>query len=209
MKNRPIYWVLAASVGLFVLLMSLSPNHVEVNESHLPWNAAYQPNGELHALGLVLNKSTMKDVIDLYGRDIEVKLFEMPDGQKSAEGYLGSMYIGSIHASMVLKLKIDAEELDGYFARGARTTVSQQGAREVQLNSEDTLALFNYPIYEVTIVPRRNLSEIAIEKRFGQPDHIRSSEEGIASWFYLDKGLELILIADDKDILRYRDSQSD
>ena len=105
----------------------------------------------------------------------------------------------------MLKIKLTEQELNDLFLRGARTTISKQGTREVQLNNEDTLALFNHPLYEVTLVPRRNLTANAIEKRFGVPDQVvEDTENQMATWFFLDKGLELILIEGGNDILRYR-----
>ncbi|WP_044411692.1 hypothetical protein [Thiomicrospira microaerophila] len=203
-KIRPLYWVIIISLALFIGLMTLAPKEQGFNTAHLPWNAQYDDQGRLHALGVVMNESTLKDLIALYGRDIEVKLFEMPGGERSAEAYIHSAYIGSIHGSLVIKLAMTDEMLDRYYDRGARTTISKQGAREVQLNNEDTLALFNYPINEVTLVPRRRLTEVAIEKRFGPPDRINLTQDDIKSLYYDDKGLELILIDKGNDILRYR-----
>lgn len=204
MKMRPLYWVIIIAIGLFIGLMTLAPKEDTFNTAHLPWNASYDDQARLNALGIVLNHSTLKELIDLYGRDIEVKLFEMPDGERSAEAYIHSAYIGSIHGSLVIKLAMSEDELNRYYDRGARTTISKQGAREVQLNNEDTLALFNYPINEITLVPRRRLTEQAIEKRFGQPDRVNKTEEGMTSLYFDDKGLELILIEKGNDILRFR-----
>jgi hypothetical protein len=204
MKMRPLYWVIIIAVSLFIGLMTLAPKEDTFNQAHLPWNASFDEQTRLNALGVVLNHSTLKELIDLYGRDIEVKLFEMPDGERTAEAYIHSAYIGSIHGSLVIKLAMTEDELNRYYDRGARTTISKQGAREVQLNNEDTLALFNYPINEITLVPRRRLTEQAIEKRFGKPDRFTQSEEGMTSLYFDDKGLELILIEKGNDILRYR-----
>lgn len=208
-KNRPIYWVLIGALFLFIAFMWLSPQKQEFNPDHLPWNAHYDAQGDLHALGLTLQRSTLKDAMNLYGRDIEIKLFEMQDGQKSAEAYFGSMYIGSIHGALVLKLTLSDSELEAYFQRGARTTITQQGTREVQLNNEDTLSLFNHPIYEATLVPRRNLTPTAIEKRFGPADSIEQDEANqLSRWWFHSKGLELILVEGGNDILRYRARQT-
>ena len=204
MKMRPFYWVILIAVGLFIALMTLAPKEQSFNPAHLPWNAEFDQQNRLNALGITLNQSTLKDLIALYGRDIEVKLFEMPDGERSAEAYIHSAYIGSIHGSLVIKLAMSQQALDGYYDRGARTTISKQGAREVQLNNEDTLALFNYPTNEITLVPRRRLTEEAINKRFGEPDRINKTDEGMTHLYYDAKGLELILIEKGNDILRYR-----
>lgn len=203
MKNRPLYWVIIISTVLFVVLLSISPKQDALDPALLPWNASYDENGQLHALGIHLGKSTLRDLTALYGRDIEVKLFEMPDGERSAEAYIHSAYIGSIHGALVAKLALTKEQVDGYYVRGARTTISKQGAREVQLNNQDTLDLFNYPIRELTLVPRRNLTEEAIEKRFGQPDRIEKDQDDLQHWYYDSKGLELILLEGSNDILRY------
>lgn len=205
MKNRPLYWVIALAIVLFFALLWFAPtDHSNVNQAQLPWNAAYDEQGQLHALGLVLNQSTLKDVTELYGRDIEVKLFEMQDGNKTAEAYLGSAYIGSIHGALVIKLALTEQELEQFYDRGARTTISKQGARQIQLNNADTLALFEFPINEVTLVPRRNLTTEAIIKRFGEADEVQELEDGLQRWLYPQMGLELILLEGSNDILRYR-----
>ncbi|MBE0494445.1 MAG: hypothetical protein IBX48_08895, partial [Thiomicrospira sp.] len=205
MKNRPLYWVVALTIVLFFALLWLAPtNHTDVNQAQLPWNASYDEQGQLHALGLVLNQSTLKDVTELYGRDIEVKLFEMQDGSKSAEAYLGSAYIGTIHGALVIKLALTEQELEQFYDRGARTTISKQGARQIQLNNADTLALFEFPINEVTLVPRRNLSSESIVKRFGEAHEVQELENGLQRWLYPQMGLELVLLEGSNDILRYR-----
>lgn len=207
MKNRPLYWVILITAVLFVGLLWFAPSsQPNVKPEHLPWNASYDEQGRLHALGLTLHESNLHDVIDLYGRDIEVKLFEMPDGSRSAEAYLGSAYIGTIHGALVIKLVLTDAELGTFYERGARTTISKQGARQIQLNNADTLALFEFPIKEVTLVPRRNLTPMAIQKRFGEPNHIHKLEDGLERWLYEDKGLELVLLEGSNDILRYRQS---
>lgn len=205
MKNRPLYWVIGLTLVLFFGLLWLAPtNHSDINQTQLPWNASYDEEGRLHALGLVLNQSTLKEVTDLYGRDIEVKLFEMQDGSKTAEAYLGSAYIGTIHGALVIKLALSEQELEAFYERGARTTISKQGARQIQLNNEDTLALFDYPINEVTLVPRRNLTREAIIKRFGEAEEIQEMDDGLERWLYPQMGLELVLLEGSNDILRYR-----
>ncbi|WFE69671.1 hypothetical protein P8S54_05045 [Thiomicrospira sp. R3] len=203
MKMRPLYWVILIAVALFIGLMTLAPKEETFNQAHLPWNASYDDQGRLHALGIVLNESNLKELTELYGRDIEIKLFQMSDGERSAEAYIHSAYIGSIHGSLVIKLSMTDDQLNRYYDRGARTTISKQGAREVQLNNEDTLELFNYPIGELTLVPRRRLTEVAIERRFGQPSRVVENEDLTKSLFFDDKGLELILIEKGNDILRY------
>ena len=205
MKNRPLYWVLGFTLVLFFGLLWLTPtNQTSFNQAQLPWNAHYDEQGQLHALGLILNQSTLKDVSELYGRDIEVKLFEMQDGSKSAEAYLGSAYIGTIHGALVIKLALTESELDSFYERGARTTISKQGARQIQLNNDDTLALFDYPINELTLVPRRNLTTESILKRFGEAGEVEQLEGGLQRWLYPQMGLELVLLEGSNDILRYR-----
>lgn len=203
---RPLYWVILIAVALFIGLMALAPKEENFNQAHLPWNASYDDQGRLHALGIVLNESNLKELTALYGRDIEVKLFQMPDGERSAEAYIHSAYIGSIHGSLVIKLSMTDEQLNRYYDRGARTTITKQGAREVQLNNEDTLELFTYPIGEITLVPRRRLTDTAIEKRFGQASRTLDNKDSTRSLFFDDKGLELVVIEKGNDILRYSPS---
>jgi len=201
---RPVIWVLIISLVLFLVLVNIVPKEQGYDPAILPWNAYVNEQGQLSALGIILDQSTLKELSERYGRDIEVKLFELPTGERSAEAYMHSTYVGTIHTAIVAKLQLTEDQLDQYFERGARTTISKQGAREVLLNNQDTLALFNYPISEITLVPRRRLTAEAIEKRFGQPASKKTDDEGIDYWYFPEKGLELLLLEGSNDILRYK-----
>lgn len=203
--KQPLGWTVIFTLVLFVLAMVFAPSVDKVAEAQLPWNSSYNSQGELEALGLTLQKSTLKDALQLYGNDVEVKLFDL-NGERVIEAYYASAYIGTIHAALIVKLDLNEAELERYYDRGARTTVSQHGAREVKLNNTDTLELFDFPIRELNLVPRRNLTEEALAKRFGEPDSRTkdAEDEQVERLTYKAKGLEIVLIEGDKDILRYK-----
>lgn len=204
-RITPFYWAVIITTLLVGVMLLLNPHKENLAAKDLPWNSSFNTEGKLEALGLTLGDSTLKDAINLFGRDIEVRIFDFVDGEKVVEAYISSAYIGTIHAAMVFKLALTPEEVEEFYQRGARTTVTSQGAREVQLNSDDTLAMFDYKVREFSVIPRRNLSAEAVRKRFGEPFEIvvDAEESSIEHWFYPAKGLDLMLIAGDKEILRY------
>jgi hypothetical protein len=59
------------------------------------------------------------------------------------------------------------------------------------------------------MVPRRRLTAEAIEKRFGAPVSIRTDADGIAYWYFPEKGLELLLLEGSNDILRFKPTLAD
>jgi len=204
-KNLPVFWILFIfSIVVFAILLLIQPEREPLNQNFLPWNAHYDDAGELHALGLTVHKSTFADAMKIYGKDVEVKLFSKTDeSHKSLEAYFPVIYIGSIKAALTLKLEASKAELDHAFDNGKKITVTTSGERQVELYNSDIAKFFNTPISSLTLIPRNNLTERAIDSRFGDPDRKEVQSDGLPHWFFDKLGLELILDAEGPEALQY------
>ena len=204
-KNLPVFWILFIfSIVGFGILLLIQPDREPLDQKLLPWNAHYDSAGKLHALGLTVHQSTLSDAMKIYGKDVEVKMFSKTDeSHKSLEAYFPVIYIGSIKAALTLKLEASKAELDHAFDNGKKITVTTSGEREVELYNSDITKFFNTPISSLTLIPRNNLTERAIDKRFGKPDRIEVQSDGLPHWFFGKLGLELILDAEGPEALQY------
>lgn len=207
MKKRklPIFWlILISSVVILTLLIVIQPERKAVNPELLPWNSYYDESGQLYALGLTLNKSSLRDAMDLYGKDVEVKIFS--DGNeenKSIEAYFPVMYIGSIKAALALKIDLTPEELEQAYNEGKSISRTPTGNREIKLYTSTIVKYFDHPLTSITLLPRKHLTEEAIQKRFGQPDYTEVQSDNLPHWFFYQKGLEIILDNDGPEALQY------
>jgi len=196
-----------AFVGSFVLLalfIFVQPEHEKFDQSTLPWNAYFDEQGQLHTLGITLNQTTLREAMDIYGKDVEIKLFTNQDGsQKKAEAYFTVMYIGSIKAAAAVNLKVSEEELQTVYNRGAKISPTTSGGREVKLSSQDNLDFLEKTIESITLIPRRSLDPRAIEMRFGEPDSRVFNEDGLERLYYNKLGLTMIIDPDGPEALQY------
>ena len=196
-----------AFVGSFVLLglfVLVQPERESVDPSSLPWNAYFDEQGQLHTLGIILNKTTLREAMEIYGKDVEIKLFTDQDGSnKKAEAYFTVMYIGSIKSAAAVNLKVSDEELEAVYNRGAKISPITSGGREVKLSSEDNLNFLEKTIESITLIPRKNLDARSIEMRFGEPDSRFFGEDGLERLHFKKLGLEMIVDPDGPEALQY------
>jgi len=205
-KGLPVFWLsLIGSIIIFILLLLFTvPEGEPVNADHLPWNAHYDQQDKLHAMGLIIGESTLEDAMALYGKDVEVKIFSKKDeSNKSLEAFFPVMYIGSIKAGLALRLDAPAEAIETAYSNGKKTSLTTTGEREVELYTSDAQAFFNTPILSATLVPRKNLTDRAIAMRFGEPDSKETQSDGLDHWFYRAKGLELIIDEEGPEALQF------
>lgn len=205
-KGLPVFWLsLIGSIVIFILLLLFTaPERDPISPEQLPWNAHYDQQGKLHAMGLVIGESTLEDAMTLYGKDVEVKIFSKKDeSDKSLEAFFPVMYIGSIKAGLALRLDASAEAIEAAYSNGKKTSLTTTGEREVELYTADAQAFFNTPILSATLVPRKNLTDRAIAMRFGEPDIKEKQSDGLDHWFYKAKGLELIIDTEGPEALQF------
>ncbi|MGC9386362.1 MAG: hypothetical protein ACP5D0_05415 [Hydrogenovibrio sp.] len=196
--------VLLAAIGLTTVFVMIPPNHDKVPDKQLPWNSHYNANGALEALGLVVNQSTVQEAKMLFGDDVEVKIFSKKDETgKSAEAYFPSMHIATIHGALAIGIAVPENQLNAFYAQGVQTTVTPNGNRQVTPNTDDIQVLMSLPIASVTLIPRKNLTQRAIEMRFGKPQRIENQSDGLEHWFYPEKGLELLYDENGPEALQY------
>lgn len=203
-KIPPSIVVLVSAILLFILMLFMSPNREATPESELPWNAKAVGNGQVQVIGLTTHETTALEAQRFFKDDITVKVFSQKDeSKKSAEVFFPSIHIGTIHASMVLKLNVSEEKLEDIYNHGVKTTINESGNREVVPTQADDLFLKNQTFSLLTIIPRKSLPEEAIKKRFGEPERIEKQSDGLDHWFYPEKGLELIYNPEGPEALQY------
>lgn len=205
LKKLPMFvQVLGGSIILLYLAIVIQPERESIDEQLLPWNAHMDEQGKLHALGLIIGESTVSDAMKLYGKDVEVKIFSARDeSNKSLEAYFPAMYIGSIKAALALKIDVPESVLEEAYSNGKNTVINQNDKREVELYSADIAKFLEMPISSATLLPRKHLTERAIELRFGAPDARSIQSDNLEHLRYHKLGLDLILDAEGPEALQY------
>lgn len=200
----PFLIVLLGSFALLTLFIWMQPQREPLDKAQLPWNARFDDQGRLHTLGVVLQQTTLREAMTIYGKDVEIRLFTNHDGSnKTAEAYFPAIYIGSIKAAIAVRLQVPAEELEVVYNRGAKISPTGSGAKEIKLASDDNLAFLDKPIVSATLIPRNNLTERGIALRFGEPERKEKQSDGLDHWFFPKLGLEMIIDPEGPEALQY------
>jgi hypothetical protein len=211
-KKRPLpmFWlVLIGSLVIFALMLLIQPQREATDESHLPWNAKFSEDGNLHTLGLIVGQSTVNDAVKLYGKDVEIKMFSaLNESDKSVEAYFPVMYIGSIKAALAMRITVPQERMQQAFDNGKKIVMSSTGGREIELYNQDKVEFMNMPVSSITLLPRKHLTERAIKMRFGEPDRKEKQSDGLQHWFFDKLGMEMIIDPEGPEALQYTNGQS-
>lgn len=202
LNQKPIFfwgWI-TLFIGAILAVASIflvDPPTSNQTANALPWEAKVNEQNQLEVLGLTLGKSTTRDAMALYGKEVQIFLFANQAGQaKSLESFFEDMYIGyTLRGRLILTLTSNAEQLEQFMSRGARIKTTESGAREISLAAEDSALALDVPIRALTYIPYPKLDEATLKSRFGEPINDYIDDDGLRRWTFPDK--KLIIIFDE------------
>lgn len=204
MERHTFLAVLAVTIVALVVAIFIPGQPVVEKPSNLPWQIEQTAGGATRVFGIELDKTTLGGVEALIKEPAEVSLFAKDDGQRVIEAYFDNVDFSGLRARMVLVMALGQEEIAAMFERGARIATMGSGTRKVTLSDEDMLRVRNTPVAVITYIPRINLDASMIEKRFGNPSQrIKEKDGAIEHWLYPEKGLDIALDPEGKEVLQY------
>jgi len=193
-----LFSILAVVVGVF-LLPGKPPGEV-----HLPWQITITAEGGSRVFGVEIGLSNLADAEHAFKEPAEVSLFENQDGSRVVEAYFDSVDISGLRARIVLVMQLDKAQLEEMFNRGERLANMGGGRRKVTLSQADLAQLQQMPFSSLSYIPRHNLDGELIRQRFGEPAEKLLEPKGkVEHWLYPDKGLDVALDPEGKEVLQY------
>jgi hypothetical protein len=195
--------VLAVTLVALALAIFIPGKEVEVPRS-MPWQVEQTEGGSTRVFGIELGSTTLAEVEAIIKEEAEVSLFARDEGRRVVEAYFDNVDFRGLRARMVLVMALEPEEVDGMFERGVRIANMGGGSRKVTLSDEDLRLVGDTPVGVITYIPRSNLDAETIERRFGTPaQRIKEKDGVIEHWLYPEKGLDIALDTDGKEVLQY------
>ncbi|WP_419604529.1 hypothetical protein [Thiolapillus sp.] len=171
---------------------------------NLPWQIEVTPDGLSQVFGVTLGKSTLSDVENQFQEPTEISLFATDAGERVVEAYFNTVTLNGFKAKIVVTLGFSGEELQGMYDRGERISSLAQGKRKVTLSGNDLAQAKQTPVVALTYLPRIDLAESTVIKRFGEPAEKRMEADGkVEHWLYPDKGLDVVMYAEAREVLQY------
>jgi hypothetical protein len=197
--------ILALIVVLLFVPMLLSPvpdNQKGEAVTGLPWQIEVLPDGASRVFQLSLGQSTLADARARFGEG-EMALVAAPGEAETLEYYFDTVTAGAVTGKMIVTADLATEILTAMRQRATKTEYMQSNAKKSVLAEADQPAALAAPIRALAFVPSINLDEAMITQRFGPPAERIKSGDNLEHLLYPDRGLEIRLDTEAKEVLQY------
>jgi hypothetical protein len=172
-------------------------------DSNLPWQIAVDGQGGSTVFGLRPGVSTLGDVRQRLGSEIEVAIIAEPNEIGSLEGYYAQVPLGFVLAKMVVTVDVPDEAISAMRERALRAKHMESTTRRITLHPDDLAAAGRLPVRAISLIPTINLDEATIVQRFGEPGERIVVSEKRTHLLYPTLGLDVLVDKDGKELLQY------
>lgn len=196
--------VLGVTVIALIAALWLPGGQPPEEYKYLPWQIEVTGDGYSRVFGITLGKSTLDEVEQQLQEPAEITLFSIDNGERAVEAYFKTVTLSGFRAKIVATLGFSDEALQGMYDRGERIASLAQGKRKITLSDVDLAIARNTAVVALTYLPRTDLNESTVIKRFGEPaEKIAEPDSGVEHWLYPDKGLDVVMHAEAREVLQY------
>lgn len=195
--------LIVLALALPLLFSSPEPLPQENQLTDLPWQVTVDERGDSTVFGLTPGISTLADVRQHFGNDMEVAIVAMPDEIGSLEGYYSQVKAGFILGRLIVTLDLTPEAITEIRERALKAKHMESTTRKITLHPDDLAAAEKTPIRAITLIPSANLDEDIIIQRFGQPAERIVASETLTHLLYPNLGLDVVLDTKGKEVLQY------
>ncbi len=169
----------------------------------LPWQIEILSDGSTRVFGLTLGQSNLGDAVDLLGDDMELAVMVGKDQRENLEMYYPKYRAGLLGGKLVLAADLDAAAVTGFRINAVNNVILGSGARKYLLKETDRERAYQAVIDNIAFIPAVNLDHDIIIKRFGEPLAIIHSSNEAMHYLYPEKGLDVMLNEQGKEVLQY------
>lgn len=195
------------TLNKFIFLFSLgllnACSDSAMRDDLYPWQVKPVANGNSQVFGIELGKANFSQAQGIMGRRYDAAVFENKDGSLSLELFYKEITLGGLTAKFVLTLGANAEELQRLKGRPLKKETMESGVIKYTVAKNDSDELMAMDITAITYMPITDLEEDVIRNRFGEPAEKIRTHESAQHWLYPEKGLDLIINAEGKEILQF------
>ncbi|MFC1774454.1 hypothetical protein ACFL3A_14080 [Pseudomonadota bacterium] len=191
---------------IIIAMLSLKPDSKRSTESveGLPWQIEVLPEGRSKVFGVTLGQSTLGDAREQLGEDMTLAIIVAPgQGIGALEMFYSRYKAGVFSGKLVLAADLEPETVAQLMERAVKAGYMDSGARKFTLHPEDLPVAFQAPLASMAFIPTMNIDEASAIKRFGPATETIRASEQVAHLLYPDKGLDLIINTDGKEVLQY------
>lgn len=203
-KNKHFFHItlLAIAITLLPACDSQDQNSA-VPQQVYPWQIEILPDGHSRVFGITLEQTRLDEAAKILNRGYDLGLFETPGQGLSLEAYFSEVTLGGLSGKMIVTLVASPAELQAMRERAIKRKVLESGDRRYVMAAADKLAAGSRVVQALTYIPYVDLDPEIIQARFGTPAERIRVDKTHEHWLYPDKGLDLLLDTDGKELLQY------
>ena len=197
-----IAFVLIALIVPFLLPATGKQEGVDPN-SNLPWQIAVDGQGGSTVFGLQPGVSTLAEVRQRLGSEIEVAIIAEPNEVGALEAYYAQVPLGFVLAKVIVTVDVSKEAISAMRERALKAKHMESMTRKITLHPDDLARAEQMPVKAISVIPTVNLDEATVIQRFGQPGERLVVSEKRTHLLYPSQGLDVVVDGDGKELLQY------
>ncbi|MDJ0833787.1 MAG: hypothetical protein QNJ69_09720 [Gammaproteobacteria bacterium] len=198
--------IIVASVTLLglILMFFTADKPVTQQAVNLPWQINLDDPEHSEVFGIELNKTTLEQARQHFGKLEGIGLYRDPEGHYSLEAYFGKVTLGPFSARIIANLaapQAALEELTGHTVKRVKT---DDGSLRWTLTEQKQAEQGLRQIQSLTYIPGYSgMDADFIEQRFGLPSRRKAIDETTELWFYPELGLRVMVDSEGKEMFEY------
>jgi len=171
--------------------------------ANLPWQIELDAQGGSAVFGLRPGISTVGEVRQRFGDEIDLAIIAEPDELGAIEGYYAQVALGFVLAKVIVTVDAKKELISEMRERALKAKHMDSTTRKITLNPDDLAAVEKMPVKAISVIPSAHLDEATVIQRFGQPGERLVASENRVHLLYPQKGLDVVVDRDGKELLQY------
>ena len=196
---KPFLILLFALTGLVACQESALPP----KSDRYPWQITLMADGSSRIFGIHLGVTTVAEARQQLGKGPRLALFENPDGALSLELFYKEFNRAGLSGKLILTAGGAKETLQNLKQQSRKNKKLESGVVQHYLDKGLLSVIDSMLITAMTYMPYANLEEEVVSARFGEPAEKIRTHEKAQHWLYPDRGLDLIINEEGKEILQY------
>ncbi|WP_022654329.1 hypothetical protein [Aquaspirillum serpens] len=193
--------LLALLVPFF--LPSTPPAHTDHPNQNLPWQITVDAQGHSTVFGLTPSRSTLADVRQQLGEDMEIAIVAAPGEVGEVEAYYSQVSLGFVMGRVIFTLDATPATITAMRDRALKAEHMESSTKKISLHPEDLAKANSLPIRAIGLIPSANLDEATVLQRFGAPKERITVGETLTHFLYPNLGLDVVLDTKGKEVLQY------
>ena len=171
--------------------------------ANLPWQIELDAQGGSSVFGLRPGVSTVGEVRQKFGSEMDVAIVAEPNEMGTLEGYYSQVALGFVLAKVIVTVDAKNELILEMRDRALKAKHMESMTRKITLNPDDLAAIEKMPVKAISVIPSVNLDEATVIQRFGPPGERLAVSEKRVHLLYPEKGLDVVVDSDGKELLQY------